>query len=191
MYRHFGYFVTESSRHCSEYHPYFRRTPDLMQHYGLTEWVVAETRNDSKRSWLTDPEGVDVPDLSVSEEYAAKIVQAVVTDVPYRFNGNVMNHGLITNLPEGCCVEVPCLVDGQGVQATHIGVLPPQLAHLNLTNIAVQELAVRAVLDRDKDAAYHACLLDPLARSVCTLDQMRHLFDELWEAEGDLLAHFA
>ncbi len=188
MYKHFGWFVTESSRHCSEYHPYFRRTPELMAHYNLTDWHPP-TEAAAPRTWLKDES--ELPPLTPSVEYASKIIEAVVTDSPYRFNGNVMNDGqLIANLPVDCCVEVPCLVDGQGVQPTRVGVLPVQLAHLNLTNIAPQELAVRAVLDRDRDAAYHACLLDPLTKSVCTLDQTRQLFDELWDAEGDLLAHF-
>src|SRR4028118_1884830 len=113
-------------------------------------------------------------------------MQAAVSDAPYRFNGNVINTGLIPNLPDGCCVEVPCLADRQGVQACYVGLLPAQLAALNLSNIVVQELAVRAVLDKDREAAFHACALDPLTRSVCSLDQIRTMFDELWEAEGDL-----
>ena len=117
-------------------------------------------------------------------------MQAVVTNKPYKFNGNVMNTGLIPNLPAGCCVEVPCLVDRHGVQPCYVGNLPSQLAALNLSNIVVQELAVRAVLDRDRDAAFHACVMDPLTRSVCSLDQIRAMFDELWEAEGDLLAYY-
>ena len=116
--------------------------------------------------------------------------QAMVTDKPYRFNGNVMNTGMIPNLPDGSCVEVPCLVDAQGVQPCYVGKLPAQLAALNLSNIVVQELAVRAVIDKDRDAAFHACAMDPLTRSVCSLDQTRAMFEELWEAEGELLAYF-
>jgi alpha-galactosidase len=188
MFRHFGWFVTESSRHCSEYHPYFRRSQDLREHYKLADWVPSDTPA-PPRTWMK--EGEELPALTPSEEYAAKIMDAVVTDSPYRFNGNVMNDGaLITNLPAESCVEVPCLVDGQGVQPTHVGPLPVQLAHLNLSNIAPQELAVRAVLDRDREAAFHACLLDPLTKSVVSLDDTRKMFDELWDAEGDLLAHF-
>jgi alpha-galactosidase len=188
MLEHFGWFVTESSRHCSEYHPYFRRTPNLMEQYQLTDWTPSETPA-PPRQWLKDEN--DLPPLTQSEEYASKIIEAVVTNTPYRFNGNVLNTDqLIHNLPENCCVELPCLVDGQGVQPTRIGTLPTVLAHLNLSNIAPQELAVRAILDRDRDAAFYACLLDPLTKSVCSLDQTRKMFDELWEAEGELLAHF-
>lgn len=193
MLRYFGYFVTESTRHCSEYHPYFRRTPELRAQFGLTERVVAPAPSEQRlREWeaAANP-GAPLPPLAGSNEYAAEILRAVVTDRPYRFNGNVRNDGLIDNLPPGCCVEVPCLVDGQGVQPTHVGPLPSPLAHLNLSNIAVQELAVRAFLDRDREAAFHACALDPLTRAVCSLDQIRAMFDELWEAERELLGWFS
>jgi alpha-galactosidase len=193
MFRHFGYFVTESTVHCSEYHPYFRRTRELREQFGLKEREVAATPT-RRREWMEDPEGGPLPELTQSGEYAAEIIRAVVADRPYRFNGNVMNTGaaFISNLPDGCCVEIPCLVDGQGVQPTRVGALPPALAHLNLSNIAVQELAVRAVLDRDREAAFHACAFDPLTRAVCSLDQTRVMFDELWEAEAaaGLLDHF-
>jgi alpha-galactosidase len=169
--------------------PVFRRTKELREQFGLKERVVADTPT-RRREWMEDPETAPVPDLTMSNEYAARIMQAVVSDAPYRFNGNVMNTGLIPNLPQGCCVEVPCLVDRQGVQPCHVGPLPAQLAALNQTNIMVQELAVRAVLDRDREAAFHACALDPLTRAVCSLDQIRAMFDELWTAEGDLLGYF-
>ena len=188
LFRHFGYFVTESTVHCSEYHPYFRRTPELRERFGLKERVVAASP--PARRWEAEADDAPLPDLTTSNEYAAEILRAVVTDRPYRFNGNVMNTGLIPNLGAGCCVEVPCLVDRQGVQPCYVGPLPAQLAALNQSNIAVQELAVRAVLDRDRDAAFHACAMDPLTRSVCSLNQIRAMFDELWAAEGDLLAYF-
>jgi alpha-galactosidase len=190
MMRHFGYFVSESTRHCSEYHPYFRRTPELMARYGLTVREVADAAPANRRLWLEQPDEVPIPDLKTSVEYASEIIAAGVTNRPFRFWGNVMNRGMISNLPDGACVEVPCMVDGSGVRPCHVGALPPQLAHLNLSNIAVQELAVRAALDGDRDAAFHACALDPLARAVCSLDQLRTMFDELWEAEGELLARF-
>lgn len=186
MFKHFGYFVTESTTHCSEYHPYFRRTKELRELFGLRERVVSEETPKPHR-W-SDGEGV--PELKHSNEYASRIIQAMITDKPYRFNGNVMNTGMIPNLPAGCCVEVPCLVDHQGVQPCYAGPLPAQLSALNLSNIVVQELAVRAALDRDREAAFHACAMDPLTRSVCSLDQIRKMFDELWDAEGDLLSYF-
>lgn len=189
MMKHFGYFVTESTTHCSEYHPYFRRNAELLATYGLKERQVAAAEPatyQGGRAWMADPDNAELPPLaSLSNEYAARIIDAVVTDHPYKFYGNVINTGLITNLPDGCCVEVPCLVDKQGLQPVYVGALSPQLAHLNLTNIAVQELAVRAALDQDREAAFHACALDPLTRAVCSLDQIRAMFDELWQVESD------
>ena len=102
----------------------------------------------------------------------------------------VMNHGLISNLPDECCVEVPCMVDARGVHPCYVGELPPQLAAINRSGITVQELAVRAVLERDREMAYHACTLCPLTASLLSLPQIRQMFDELWEAEKDLLLWF-
>ncbi|MBC7805642.1 MAG: alpha-galactosidase [Akkermansiaceae bacterium] len=187
LFDHFGYFVTESTKHCSEYHPYFRRTSELREKYGLSlrEVAAAQSLQADHRAWMQDPDNAPLPSLALSNEYAARIIEAMVTDAPYKFYGNVSNAGLIPNLPTGCCVEVACLVDKQGVQPTHPGPLPVALAHLNLTNIAVQELAVRAALDKDREAAFHACALDPLTRAVCSLDQIRAMFDELWQAEAE------
>ena len=180
MLRFFDYFVTESSTHCSEYHPYFRRTPELRARYGLGEWIAADQETSR---WIADDQSV--PSLEPSEEYAARIIQAVQTGRPFAFNGNVMNHGLIDNLPAGCCVEVPCLSDRAGVHPCHVGALPPQLAHLNQSNIAVQELAVRAVLERSRRLAFQACALDPLTRAVLSLEDTEALFDDLWAAESE------
>lgn len=192
--KHFGYFVTESTRHNSEYLPYFRRTPELMAHYGLEPRQTSDV-NTRVREWMKDT-GVEDDDAPVGElrrshEFTTGIIEAMLTNVPYSFNGNVMNHGsLITNLPANCCVEVPCLVDARGVHPCYVGDLPPQLAALNRSNVAVQELAVRAVLDRDREAAFHACALDPLTAAVASLDDIRAMFDELWEVEEPLLKWF-
>ncbi len=182
MLRHFDYFVTESTRHCSEYHPYFRRTEALRERYGLDQWIASDQE---RNRWAGEDENTPLPSLEPSEEYAAAIIQAVVTGKPFAFNGNVMNAGLIDNLPTNCCVEVPCLTDRTGVHPCHIGPLPPTLAHLNLSNIAVQELAVQAVLQRDRRLAFHACALDPLTRSVLSLEDTQALFDEIWAAEAE------
>ena len=111
-------------------------------------------------------------------------------NTPFAFNGNVMNNGSITNLPQDCCVEVPCLADAEGVHTTFVGGLPTQCAALNRTNVSVQELAVEAVLNRDREAAFHACALDPLTAAVVPLPQIREMFEELWTAEGELLSYF-
>jgi len=192
--KHFGYFSTESNRHDSEYLPYFRRTPELREYFKLPSREVPEEAP-TAREWLRDaapgsPEGGPVGELRLSHEYTSGIMEAVVTGVPYTFNGNVMNTGLIANLPEGCCVEVPCMVDRRGVSPCHVGALPAHLAALDRSNIAVQELAVQAVLNRDREAAFHACCLDPLTAGVLPLHKIREMFEELWEAEKHLLTWF-
>lgn len=198
MMRYFGYFVTESSNHNSEYLPYFRRTQELREKYGLRNKKEVGVSSEAarikhirkKREWLDDPEGVPVPELVQSNEYASGIMEAVITDRPFRFNGNVINTGLVTNLPRGCCVEVPCMVDGGGVHPCHVGDLPAQCAALNRTNINVQELAVKAVLECDKEAAFHAVAVDPLTASLLPLDKIRAMFNEMWEGEKHLLTYF-
>lgn len=193
IFKHFGVFSTESNRHDSEYMPYFRRTEQLRGKFDLESREVGMTVP-SKREWMTDSGDEEdqepVGELKLSHEYSSGIMEAVVTNEPYRFNGNVMNHGLIGNLPQGCCVEVPCMVDSQGVNPCHVPDLPAQLAAIDRTNINVQELAVQAVLERDKEAAFHACCLDPLTASVLSLDNIRAMFEEMWEAEASLLKHF-
>ncbi|MBI1924122.1 alpha-galactosidase [Candidatus Poribacteria bacterium] len=195
MMKQFGYFVTESSWHNSEYLPYFRRTRELREYFGLGDRSPVRMEPARKRVWQQDT-GVDddgdaqVPELQRSHEYASAIIEAHLTGEPFCFNGNVMNRGAITNLPARCCVEVPCVVDREGVHICHVGDLPPQCAALNMSNIAVQELAVRAALDRDKEAAFHAVALDPLTASVLPLHNIRKMFEEMWQAEAHLLRYF-
>ncbi|MBN60398.1 MAG: alpha-glucosidase/alpha-galactosidase [Gemmatimonadetes bacterium] len=195
MMKQFGYFVTESTRHNAEYLPYFRRNRELLDLYGLKPREPVSMENNRQRDWMKDS-GVEdngeaaLPPLQESHEYASLIIEARLTGAPFAFNGNVMNHGSITNLPARCCVEVPCLADREGVHPTFVGELPPQCAALNMTNIAVQELAVRAVLDRDREAAFHACALDPLTAATVSLPDIREMFEELWAAEGDRLSYF-
>lgn len=187
MMRHFGWFVTESSHHNSEYLPYFRRTPELMEKYLQKSREVrdqARPLQERMARHFDDEGNIQPADLTVSHEFAARIVQAVATDEPFRFNGNVMNHGLIDNLPAGCCVEVPCYADGAGVNPTPMGALPPACAALNRTNVNVQELAVKAFLERDCELAFQACALDPLTAAVAPLDEIRKMFGELWELES-------
>ena len=190
--RHFGYFVTESSHHNSEYVPYFRQTQEVRDRFGLqTRDVRMEPPR--KRAWMADT-GVDgeppVGELKRSHEFTTGIMEAVVTNVPYLFNGNVMNAGLVTNLPAGCCVEVPCVVDGRGVHPCRVGDLPAQLAAVNRSNVAVQELAVEAFFRRDRQAAFQAVAVDPLTAAVLPLHRIREMFDEMWEAERELLGYF-
>jgi alpha-galactosidase len=193
MMKHFGYFVTESSRHNAEYLPYFMRTPELLDRFDITPREVPDAPR-RVREWMKDTgvEGSDAPvgELKRSHEYTTAIMEATLTNEPFRFNGNVMNHGLISNLPEGCCVEVPCMVDARGVHPCHVGALPAQLAALNRSNVAVHELAVQAVLEKDREAAFHACAVDPLTASVLPLHKIREMFEELWSAVEDHLRWF-
>jgi alpha-galactosidase len=112
------------------------------------------------------------------------------TGKPSRINGNVKNKGFITNLPDGCCVEVPCLVDKEGIHPCYVGDLPAQLAALNRTNINVQELAVRGIAERDKTKIFQAILLDPLTGAVLTIDETRQTVDEIFEAEKEYVKGF-
>lgn len=206
--RHFGFFVTESSGHASEYAPYFRKSARMVNEelaprfknpedawfdFGRTGGYLrncqaGEANQAAEIAALV--EGTrNLPPVR-SHEYGSWIIEAVETNRPVRVNGNVPNTGLITNLPEGCIVEVPCLVDANGVQPTLIGDLPPQLAALNRTNINVQELIVEAALSSDKEAVYHAMMLDPLTGAVCTLPQIRAMADELLQAEAQWLQEF-
>ncbi len=194
MMQHFGYFVTESTRHNSEYLPYFRHDREQSESYGIP-WE-REVRMDApvRPMWAGDTGAVEgeegIPPLTRSHEYASRIVEAFMTNEPFVFNGNVMNNGLITNLPAVCCVEVPVVVDSEGFHACHIGALPSQCAALNRTNVNVQELAVEAVLHKDREAAYHAVALDPLTAAILPLKQIRAMFEEMWAAEGDRLDYY-
>jgi alpha-galactosidase len=197
LFRQFGYYVTESTPHLSEYLPYFRRNPDLMKRYALRRRTPEEferrwvSRRDERRDILRrQAEGDEPIPLQRSSEYTSYIIEAMETDKPYRVNVNVSNTGLITNLPPDCVVEVPCLVDGLGVHPCYIGDLPPQLAALNRTNINVQELAVKAALEGDRAALYQAVALDPLTSALLSFEEMRRMVDEMAEALMPWLPQF-
>ena len=194
--RHFGYFVSESSRHMSEYVPYFRTSPELMARFNLNAITAdlsrLEKRNEEHFAGIRDELASPTPlTHHRSDEYACQIIEALETGVPAMINGNVTNEGLITNLPEGACVEVPCTVDGLGVHPMAVGFLPTHLAALNRSNIAVQELAVQAVLEGNAEAARHAVMLDPLTAAMLPLDKIDEMFDEIWTAHGDQLAVYS
>ena len=184
----FGYFETESSHHASEYLPYFRKDPETVLGYIPDRWDYYEIclAHDEQGDLDAQLERL-VAELAPSVEYGASIVNAMVTGVPAVVYGNVPNRGLISNLPEDACVEVPCLVDRNGVQPTAIGALPPQLAALNRTNVNVQTLAVTAALTGDPQHVFHAVALDPLTGALLTLEQIRAMTEELLEAHATLL----
>jgi alpha-galactosidase len=188
---HFGYFCTESSEHLAEYVPWFikRSRPELIEDFNipldeyprrcetqLTEWEKLQTSLE-KGAALT---------VTRSDEYGARIVHALETGASFRFNGNVMNQGLIDNLPY-CCVEVPCVADERGITPQPVGVLPPQLAALIQTNVNVQALTVEAALTGRREHAYHAAMLDPHTGADLSLGEIRELVDLLLEAHGELV----
>jgi alpha-galactosidase len=217
----FGYFVTESSEHLSEYVPWFikRDRPDLLERFNipldeyirrcevqLAGWEAVKGAIEAGPELAVDPEtlgarlrsagasdwdvawainlATNFDAIERSHEYGSQIIHSMETGQPRVIYGNVANHGLIDNLPAGCCVEVPCLVDRQGIQPTHIGSLPPQLAALMQTNINVQALTVEAALTGKREHIYHAAMLDPHTAAELDLDQIVALVDELIEAHG-------
>lgn len=191
--RHFGYFVTESTRHMSEYTPWFRARREVMDEYGLEsrDMEKLDFRWDELAHRLEEELASDQPLPSTrSHEYTVQIIEAIESDTPTQVNVSVPNTGLITNLPAGCAVEVPCMVDGRGVHPCYVGALPPQLAGLNESNVRSQELAVRAALNGDRDALYQAVMLDPLTGAVLSLPEIRAMVDEMLQAQREWLPQF-
>lgn len=196
IFKAFGYFVTESSNHMSEYVPYFRKRPELLEKFGLPKPGPAREERMLERRRKEDEElnmqlstNYKFPTRR-SKEYCATIINSIETGIPSRINGNVRNNGLITNLLEGCCVEVPCLVDKRGINPCYVGDLPPQLASLNRAEINVHELAVRGIVEKDKTKIFHSILLDPLTSAILTIDETRQMVDEMFQAEKDYLKGF-
>ncbi len=215
--RHFDYFVTESSHHMSEYTPWFRRTAADRARFmplHLRRWaeennvardengnllddeaVIRESfmyaRQERREDYFADQrsqlEGPDPLPFNRTHEYCSFIFHAIETNTPYRFNGNVPNTDLITNLPRGCNVEVPILVDSAGLHPCHIGDLPPQCAGINRTNVSVQELTVQAMLEQDRRHVHEAIALDPITTTQCSLDDVRAMTEGLFAASADYL----
>lgn len=192
MFKRLGYFVTESSEHFSEYVPWFikRDRPDMIEAFNIPlDEYITRCENQIKgwekeRAAMEAGEGISV---KRSHEYGSGIIHSLETGTPRVVYGNVPNRGLIDNLPEGCCVEVPVLVDKNGLQPTKVGALPPQLAALMQTNINVQSLTVEAALTGKREHIYHAAMLDPHTAAELSLEQIWGLVDDLIEAHGDWL----
>ena len=190
VYKRFGYFPTESSEHFAEYVPWFMRDDGEIERLRIPvdEYVRRSEENlelyAGEKRMLAAGEPFEI---ELSGEYAALIIHSMVTGVPRTVYGNVRNTGLITNLPEDACVEVPCLVDRAGLQPTHVGDLPAQCAALDRTFLNVVELTVRAALEGDRRRVLQAVTLDPNAAAVLSLAQMEDLVDEMLAAERELM----
>jgi alpha-galactosidase len=197
--RHLGAFCTESSGHVSEYLSYFRKRPDLLQRYTrpgyggesgfyADNWPGWRREGDERiRAYL---DGTLEYHPQRSHEYASYIIDAIETNTPAVIYGNVLNSGLIDNLPQDGVVEVACLVDRKGLQPVHFGSLPTQLAILNQAHMAFHDLVVKAVLEQDREAALHALMVDPLTAAVCSLSEIRQMFDEMAAAQRQYLPEF-
>ena len=196
--RHFGYFMTESTGHLSEYLPWFRKNAKALKLYcdepafgGESGAYYKYCKALAGKYAKHDPLEFDSARIeSRSVEYCSHIVEAVTTGKPFGFMGNVPNKGYVTNLPDNCCVEVPTFADGTGLHPTRIGALPPQCAAACMTNVQSQILAAHAALDADTERIVQAIALDPLAGAVCTLKEIRDMAAEMLEAQRAWLPQF-
>jgi alpha-galactosidase len=197
MYQRLGYFVTESSEHFSEYVPWFikRDRPDLIERFNIPLDEYLRRCEKQIAGWeelrLRLESGDTTLETKRSQEYAALIMHSMETGTPRVVYGNVPNLALIDNLPAGCCVELPCLVDTNGIQPVHLGALPPHLAALMQTNINVQALTVEAALTGKREHIYHAAMLDPHTAAELDLDQIWQLVDDLIEAHSAWLPEYS
>ena len=201
MFLHLDYYVTESSGHNSEYNPWFRKRPDLLERYCThgTGWnpgrygYILDTYLERERTWKSDIEAeLSSPvDLARGREYAAGIFNALFGDGTLcKFNGNVRNLGIIDNLPAGCCVEVPVLASPFGLEPLRVGALPAHLAALNALNATSEELAVEGAVEGDRRKVFHAVALDPLSSAVLSLEEIHDLVDEMFAQNRDWLPRF-
>ncbi len=191
--RRFGYYLTESSEHSAEYLPYFIKNthPELIEKLNIPLDEYPRRCVELTQKWAAarvQPAGAVTHERT--HEYASYMIEAMETGAAYAIGGNVLNRGVIPNLPAEACVEVPCLVDGSGVTPCYVGALPEQLAALNRGHINVQLLTVKAALERKREYIYHAAMLDPHTSSELTLDEITALCDALIEAHGDWLPEY-
>ena len=182
-----GYYCTESSEHNAEYNPFYikSRYPELIDKFNIPLDEYPRRCVNQIANWQKQKEelmnGGDISHER-TREYASRIMEAVVTNTPYKIGGNVLNTGLIDNLPSDACVEVPCLIDGGGIHPTHVGRLPVQLAAMNMTNINCQLLTIEAAVTGKKEHIYHAAMLEPHTAAELSIDDIIKMCDELYDA---------
>lgn len=190
-----GYYCTESSEHNAEYNMFFIKSkyPELIENFNIPLDEYPRRCIKQIAGWETERDGI-LKDGKItherSHEYASYIMEAMVTNNPYKIGGNVLNTNLIDNLPNEACVEVPCLVDGSGVNPCYVGNLPVQLAAMNMTNINVHLLAIEAARTKKREHIYHAAMLDPHTASELSIDDIRAMCDELIDAHGDYMGMY-
>ena len=189
---HLGYFVTESSEHFAEYVPWFIKDnrPDLIDSFGIPLDEYPTRCEEQIAKWekqAAEMRSAATIEVKPTHEYAATIMNSVVTGVPSVIYGNIPNRGYIPQLPEGAAVEVPVLVDSNGLQPTLVKGIPPQLIALMRTNVNVQELTVAALMEQSREHIYHAAYLDPHTAAELDLRQIRRMVDDLIAAHGDWL----
>ncbi len=198
VFRHFGYFMTESTGHLAEYVPYFRKNKEALELYcdepgfggesgAYYYWCESVGERYNQQDILAG-ESEELPPRSI--EYGSYVIEALETGRTFKLNGNVINGGMITNLPSDCCAEGPLYVDRTGLHKTFVGDLPPQCAALNLTNINVQGLTVQAAITGDPEHIVHACAMDPLTSAVLTLKETRGMASEMLEAQKQWMPQF-
>ena len=194
--KNFGYYCTESSEHNAEYNAFYIKSkyPELIEKYNIPLDEYPRRCVDQIEKWKKEFEEIlkgGQKEHTRSNEYASRILQSIVEDKPCQIGGNVLNKGhLIANFPEEACVEVPCLVNGNGIIPCHVGALPVQCAAMNMTNINVQLLTIEAARTRKKEHIYQAAMLDPHTGSELDIDTIKKMVDELIEAHGNYLPKF-
>ena len=190
--RRLGYYCTESSEHNAEYNPLFIKSkyPEMIEQFNipLDEYPRRCVNQIAgwKKEWEDIMQGGEITHDRTGE-YASYIMESIVENKPYEIGGNIINHGCIENLPDDACVEVPCLVNGDGIHPCHVGRLPVQLAAMNMTNINVQLMTIEAAVTKKKEAVYQAAMLDPHTAAELNMDDIVAMCDELIEAHGDYM----
>ena len=194
--RNFGYYCTESSEHNAEYNPFYIKSkyPELIEKYNIPLDEYPRRCVDQIEKWKNEYAEMrksGVKEHTMSHEYAARILRAIVENAPYQIGGNVLNTGhLISNLPEEACVEVPCLINGNGIAPCHVGPLPEICAAMNRTNINVQLLTIEAAHTRKKEHIYQAAMMDPHTAAELDIDSIKKMVDEMIDAHGNYLPKF-